>query len=184
MGAAPRRRCAARFTCVVALWCVELSGKYDSDIGIGLAGQLSNFFPFGDKHSVCYGRSRRSVYDLIGWSECVIDVTKLAHDVAHHKVNALDALLNLTALAVLEPNRVALQDGGKRLHPLVLRLAEAKVPIIPHLPRHTHFDGALALIFGEQFAPLLYAFCEFGLSHHFEHGRLLLADVRSLLCET
>ena len=96
-----------------------------------------------------------------------MDVTKLAHNVAHHNVNALDALLNLTAVAVLEPDRVALQDGGELPHPLVLRLSEAMVPIIPHLPRHTHFGGALALIFAEQFAPLLYAFCEFPLSHHF-----------------
>ena len=149
-----------------------------------VARHLSNFFPFGDKHSVPYGRSRHSVYDLIGSSECQIDVTKLAHDVAHHDVNALDALLKLTAVAVLEPNRVALQDDGKLLHPLVLRLAKAELPIIPHLPRHTHFAGALALIFGEQFAPHLYAFCEFPLSHQLEHGPSpLLAAVRSLLCE-
>ena len=74
----------------------ELSGKYDRDIEIDLAGHLSNFFPFGDKHFVRYARSRRS-YDLIGSFDCVIDVTKLAHNVAHHNVNALDALLNLTA---------------------------------------------------------------------------------------
>src|SRR5262249_28798287 len=104
---------------------------------------------------------------------------------AHHNVNALDALLKVTALAVLEPDRVALQDGGELLHPLVPRLAEAKLPIIPHLPRHTHFAGALALIFVQQTTPLLYAFCELPLSHHLEHSRLLpLADVRSLPCES
>src|SRR5262245_8185253 len=78
-----------------------------------VALHLSNFFPLSDKHLVRYGRSGRNFYDLIASSECLIDVTKLAHDVAHHGVNALDALLKLTAVAVLEPDRVTLQDAGK-----------------------------------------------------------------------